>query len=277
MTLAAGLARTATSSAAARSTWISSQCLDELLRSVEAPIQHWLEEHSRDVVLPPDAASPRVLVLNDVIERDDLTIEIRITAFDQLGMAPLVLLRGGSPLRLALTDDMRRFVDAVHPPNGSPLGVDQFISFGHDQALRVFPTAQDGEIAAIGELINTHEDLPARININTAPALLLAHALRVAGRSDGAMITNARTEGRQASIASGSRSGQIDSGDVLLVAASDLWSFKIDVSIDGVRRSWWCVYQHQTSRTLDRDRRSSQNGASRWLCVQRLLITEPPP
>lgn len=64
----------------------------DALKSADEPILAWLERASQRVVLPPDAISPRVLIIDDnwMIPSESRTLDcsLRITAFDQLGMIP---------------------------------------------------------------------------------------------------------------------------------------------------------------------------------------------
>jgi hypothetical protein len=107
----------------------------DLLDAADAPIQHWLEHESSTVILPPDVTVPEVPVLHDSWDDEDDTgtIQMTITAFDQLGMVPMQTARSGSPRRLTLPTNVTSVLDRLELPPASdttPLGLDLVEAFG---------------------------------------------------------------------------------------------------------------------------------------------------
>lgn len=257
----------------------------DVLHASEAPIQHWLESKSSKVVLPPDVVVPAVPVLNDRWVSAEDTIELVITAFDQLGMAPLQVARSGSPLRLALPMEVAMLVDRLDlppPSEPTPLGLDivtpAIMAVDEDTStVAVFPQVPMGGRGrgqadiAVGGLVATHNREPIRININTSPRPLLEAALRAGGRGGLDSILASRSEGTIAVVAEEDQTPARNSetgNEILapqLVTVSDSWSFRIDITIGRLKRSWWNVYQPGPD-----DPETPQQ--ERWRCVQRLPI-----
>lgn len=290
VTVAAGTTRLAATSTLQARGHDETLLADELLRSADAPILHWLATESGQVVLPDDVEAPVVDVLHDVWAIGDESFEMRITAWDQLGMIPLERVAKGSPLRLALPEEVRRAVDALESANSAEPGLDLFVD--REEMLRAFPRADRADpkvfqvgqtagaassgrpddeqqpqlVSGIGAFIATHNRDPVRINVNTAPMPLVEAALRTAGRGGLDVIRANRREGRASNAPSGSTSHRQDEERrVLIVGSSDTWAFRIDLRVNRTQRSWWCVYERGT----DASRRGTP-----WRCVQRLLITE---
>jgi hypothetical protein len=274
----------------------ASQLADDLLRAADRPIEHWLNIDASKVVLPPDAATPGVVILHDQWTVPDRTrLELKITAFDQCGMVPMQqLARAGSPLRLALDAQTLEELDSMSggafAPE-TPLGLDMLAAEWVTPAdgpppMAVFPAIPDkGAIAleadpvsggappdhatlgvrALGGLVATHNRDPVRINISTAPLPLVRAAMRAAGQSvDIDAIIDARRHGRSAVTISGTGRAGGASDVPQIVTSSDRWAFRIDVRAGLLRRSWWAVYAPAT------DRRNYHA----WTCVQRLMIND---
>jgi hypothetical protein len=242
---------------------------DGILLAAEAPILDWLLESSSTIVLPSAVSEPAVEVLRDIIQVEGLGIEIVLTAWDQLGMAPLELVQRGSPLRLALNYDVCAAIDGLDIEEKNALGIDLFLHHDHSRA-RGFPSAlnsSSGERAtAIGAVIASHNSAPHRINIHTAAAPLLQAASRMAAIDGVEVVLAARDKAQRSSMGRSSAPSQ-DGHDVLLVEESDMWAFRIDIAVGEVHRSWWCVYSRATKDGAAQRRES-------WSCIQRLLIVE---
>ncbi len=234
--------------------------LEDLLGELEAPIGQWLAATSARVVLGPDSSSPAVEVLDEVLVIEGHpAVRVRVSAFDQCGMVPWVLVGVDRALTLSLPNELQRLV----LPPGSP-GLDVLVDSG---AGRVFPreTLERHAPGAVGELIASHNPRPGgwdsrpALNVNTAPPALLAGAMRSAGRGGLEAIRRSRSDGRP--FTSFRDLGGRDSGsDALrLVSSSGAWAFRIDLRAPTLARSWWAVYVMH---------------GSEWRRVQRLAITE---
>ena len=262
---------------------------DDLLRATEAPILTWLESESAQVVLPPEVETPQIGVLHDAWSDGKRAYELDITAWDQCGMVPIQLARSGSPLRLALPADVRRALDRVKIKPNEPPGLDLFLANldATDNEISVFPRAysteplvfvdalnptdrEDGDPqqpstkaqplpVAVGAFVATHSGGGGRINVNTAPSDVVKHALRAAGRGGLALVLAARAEGRSVPLADLPASSNSIRTAPQIVGSSLSWSFRIDVRVGPLRRSWWTIYV---------------KARSTWKCVQRLAIAE---
>ncbi|MEE9128650.1 MAG: hypothetical protein V3T84_01425 [Phycisphaerales bacterium] len=268
---------------------------DDLLRATEAPIIAWLESESAQVVLPPEVEAPRIGVLHDTWSDGKRAYEVDITAWDQCGMVPIQLARSGSPLRLALPADVRRALDQVKIKPNEPPGLDLFLAAADatDDELKVFPRADSTEPLvfvdalnpairedvdpqprslkaqpiplAVGAFVATHSGGGGlsgggdRINVNSAPPEVLKQALRAAGRGGLKLVLAARAEGRSASLGDLRVSSSSSRAAPQIVGSSLAWSFRIDVQVGPLRRSWWAVYVKTRSS---------------WECVQRLAIAQ---
>lgn len=288
ITAAATLARLASTAKTQRVVAMHSIVADDLLRAAQPPILNWLASKSSTVVLPPDATSPQVQVLHDVWVIDAIDHELRITAWDQCGMVPISVARSGSPLRLALPDEVKRVLDQVTISRDQPPGLDLFLAVQHTRvAIGVFPKPTGSEPLVferaggqeptpppaesspaeqpaalsippvIGAYLATHN--PGRINVNTAAMELVEAALRLAGRGGLEHIVAARTQGRLASLSALSPTADPHSAAPRIAARSNTWAFRIDLRVGMLRRSWWSIYRQSRSE---------------WECVQRLAIPE---
>ena len=254
---AAGLARVATVARLHSETARRGAAADTLLNAADAPILDWLHRHAGRIVLAPETASPRVLVLDDAMEFAGLPCRISIIAFDQCGMAPASW--HGATLPGDILDQLRRTGDAFTSNPGLDL-------LGGTVARPAFPGSQATSILAVGELLATHNPprpgRPPVVNVNTAPIALLRPVYAAWGLGGLEAVIDARAAGRAASP--GVRSAPNEAplggdGAPLPVAMSGVWAFRIDCAAGGVRRSWWCVYA---------------DTGSHWERVQRLAIAE---
>lgn len=288
VTACAALARLSVASSLNKSLSYKQSICRDLLTVADAPIEAWLERDSHAVVLAPDVTEPRVEVLHDLIHLDGVTLELHIAAWDQCGMAPLSLTKRGSLLRGALPEQIIRAIDSTRGAAGGSVdpspGLDLFDrSNPYPQSPttepRVFgPTGNWASLGsgkyrsapALGALVATHNppgqergsktqtSTPGAINLNTAPMPLIEAAMRMAGRRGIERIRDARERGEPAP-ALGEPVAEPLPNAPRLVAASDAWSFRIDVAAGSAKRSWWAVYTRE------------QGG---WRCVQRLTITQ---
>lgn len=287
VTASVSLARLASTNRMQRKLDRAAILADDLLRATGAPILTWLESESAQVVLPPEAEAPRIGVLHDAWSDGELPYELDITAWDQCGMVPINLARSGSPLRLALSADVRRVLDQVDIKPNEPPGLDLFLGrvISTDVDMKVFPRAdstaplvffdalnpasredehpqqpssQTQPIPlAVGAFVATHSG--GRINVNTAPPDLVKHALRAAGRGGFELVLAARAEGRPVPLGDLRVSSSSSRAAPQIVGSSVAWSLRIDVQVGPLRRSWWAVYV---------------KARSTWECVQRLAITQ---
>jgi len=220
---------------------------DDLLRAAEAPIQHWLTSSAPSAVLPLDAEEPRFEVLRDSITLGEFEAELTITAFDQFGMVPWHLAGSASPLASFIPVEAVRLARRDEESE-LPLGLDVFKHQDLPVGWRVYPVAvMDADRhTAIGALVATHNDSGGdsggrgRINVNTAPRKLLEAAMLDAGRGGIESMLDSRENGKAASFAS--HSSRHAQQSITLVSTSDVWSFRIDLRVGPVTRSWWCVY-----------------------------------
>ncbi|MFG0243492.1 MAG: hypothetical protein ACF8R9_11970 [Phycisphaerales bacterium JB054] len=254
-TAAAGLARVATAARLHAQSARRAAAADALLDAAEPPILDWLHRHAGRAVLPPEAASPRVAVLDDAVEFGGQRCRLSITAFDQCGMAPASW--RGAMIPADILDALERAgeVFTEHP------GLDLLTG-----ARPTYPGAQESPIPAVGELLATHNPprpgRPPAVNINTAPIPLFEAVYAARGLGGLEAVLEARAAGRVASpgaLKAPRDDPRIDEDIPLPVAMSGAWAFRIDCVAGGLRRSWWCVYA---------------DTGSNWERVQRLAIDE---
>lgn len=298
VTASVNLARLASTTKMQRKLDRAAILADDLLRATEAPIIAWLESESAQVVLPPEVEAPRIGVLHDAWSDGKLPCEVDITAWDQCGMVPIQLARSGSPLRLALPADVRRALDQVKIKPNEPPGLDLFLErvISSDGDIRVFPRSLHTQplvfkdpfapsaaqpsvdddrsqadptatstVPAVGALVATHSGGASggggggRINVNTAPPDVVKHALRAAGRGGLALVLAARAGGRSVPLGDLRVSSSSSRAAPQIVGSSVAWSFRINIRVGPLRRSWWAVYVKSRST---------------WECVQRLAIAQ---
>lgn len=267
----------------------------DLIEPIDQIILQWLKSEAGDIVLPPHAAEPMVAVLHDVISSETIAIEITITAWDQCGMAPLDMLRSGLPVRGALPPSVLDHLDDSDAPQDAASGLDLFVN--HDRrrpaAIAIFPAPPEtppmiftsdqadtaaeaisgghrsaqpaGEVSGVGGVVATHNPAPSPINVNTAPRPVLEAIMRDLGRGGIEQIMTSRENSKKAAAAGAPRRDEDRSAAAHLVDQSSAWAFRIEVTVDSFRRSWWAVY---SNRDQERSRRTT------WKCVQRIAITE---
>lgn len=255
VTAAAGLARVATAARLHAESARRAAVADALLDAAEAPILDWLHHHAGRTVLPPEAGSPRVAILDDAVEFGGQQCRITVTAFDQCGMMPASW--RGAILPADVLDALDRAGEAfkAHP------GLDLLAC---DRPT--YPGAQESPVPAVGEVLATHNPPRAgkvsAVNVNTGPIPLLEAVYAARGLGGLEAVLEARAAGRVASpgaLKAPQDDPRIDEDIPLPVAMSGAWAFRIDCVAGGLRRSWWCVYA---------------DTGSNWERVQRLAIDE---
>ncbi|QKK07542.1 MAG: hypothetical protein HND58_04750 [Planctomycetota bacterium] len=261
VTAAAGLARVAATARQRHETVTSQQHTGRLLEGSEAPILDWLHRHAGRLVLPPDAGSPRFLVLDDEIELGGDSCRLTITAFDQCGMVPST--ENGGRLASFLPNGVHRALTAAGPDWLEHPGLDVLAAVAGDQ-VPVFPPAGTHDTGALGEHLASHNPArpgrPAVLNVNTAPLDLIVAVYAADDLGSIEAIADARAQGRPASPGA-SRAPRSGGGgpSIVPVSMSTAWAFRIDCRSGHVIESWWCVYT---------------DTGSNWERVQRLAITE---
>ncbi len=276
MSAAVVAARVATDSTLLRNLDLGESIADDAGRAVNARIEDWLCQDSGNAVAPVDATEPAVPVMTCRIATGDTEVAIRITAYDQHGMVPWTsAFKDDAIARSALPDDVRDAIGRSKVPKGVPPGIDlasssadhahfprhpdmPVVEFGPVKRFANSRTNDDGDQHAdsLATLVATHLEGPARINVNTAPMPLIEAAERLTQRSVSGAVRAARTEGRRASIPAGATGTRADTG-AQFVGSSDTWSFRIDIDVGPVCRSWWATYK---------------DTGEGWACVQRLRI-----
>lgn len=223
--------------------------------SAETPVLAWLEQESRRTVLPPDAP-PMVRVLDDRFTLAGLPAHVRVTAWDQTGMAPAVDAAAMPSFTPLLTRPQRRAARwvGVEAP-----GLDLA-----DNSVAVFPSPDQPD--ALGARIATHNPPPASgrqrggpspaINIHTAPEPLLRAAYEHLGVPGLDAVLRARRAGERLE---GQTGRAADPGGLRLIGSSTAWGVRTDATVGGLRASVWSVY------TLR---------AGTWVREQRLVIAE---
>jgi hypothetical protein len=256
---------------------------DDFLRATEAPILHWLKTKSASVVLSPEVKAPSIEVLHDRSVETGTAISIQIVAFDQCGMVSIARVHSGSLVRLALPQNIVSAIDRLELSKDEALGLDLF-NRAETQGISVFPTSGGSEPqlfgdashpgdrdskanvepgVSIGSCVSTHGPDSGLFNVNTTPIDILEAAMRDAGMGGIEQIRAARANGKSATAPSSAVLLRDRNRDhqrrIQLFAKSSIWSFRIDIHVGPLRRSWWAVYTQ---------------GAKGWECVQRLAITE---
>jgi len=252
---------------------------DDLSRACDRPIQNWLETKSAKVVLPSTAARPCVEVLHDEWSAHGQQYEVAITAFDQCGMAPIGIARSGSPLRSSLPSEVLRRLDAVSITADFVAGLDLFVDLlDEHRESSPFPCSTVADKSAmascLGAMIATHNRDPVRINVNTAPIELVQAALAMSGRGGIQQIIAARDQGKQAFAAGGSMDAQSSKFALQLVSASTIWSFRVDIRVGPVLRSWWEIYEPRRREILQPSNSKAKSSQRKWECTQRLVVTQ---
>jgi hypothetical protein len=270
---------------------------DDVAASLAPRIVRWLVTESQRAVVPPDDKMPAIGITDETVDLGDgKGMRVRVTAFDQHGMVPWGEALAGGPMsghlspgtieaiRLAprtagdapvppgldLLDGVgSRAVWPAHAPLESGSVTRRFSGVAGMSDSDDTASADDGPRArhAIATLVATHvPGQRAAINVNTAPRELVAMAEALTGRSVWSVVEEARRQGKPASVGAFANVGSPEpaSSDVeaaslpTFIASSDVWSFRVDVTIDRARSAWWLTYVR------------SDRG---WTLRQRLRIT----
>ncbi|MCB9844657.1 MAG: hypothetical protein H6811_01540 [Phycisphaeraceae bacterium] len=218
------------------------QTLD-LLRASEAPILDWLDREARVLVLPADSRWPCALVLDDAWSIESTAWRVRIEAWDQCGLPSLAAMRERTELRALLPRD--EAVVLVSWPGAMVSSLDELepLASALDRAL--FPSMRRAapELGSILSAGPNRGSASAPINVNTAPAALLEAVSYASPDVRIQEILDARARGERTATAGG-RAG----AGSTLICDSNVWSFRVEVTIGTVSRAWWCTYAFSGSR-----------------------------
>lgn len=246
--------------------------VEDLLVAAEAPIEEWLKKRAPSLVLPPESQFPAALVLDERIGNGDDGRHLKIAAWDQLGLIPLALARGASPLRLAMPREVTSALDrgprrdrlpgldwyADHDPRGGawsegPFPPAPLVETTDGRTVIEWPATTS---TAIGASIATHGS--GAINVSTAPIKVIEAALRELGRSGIEPIIAARAKGEAVPLpASGRPLKRGEKAPFEMVSKSDCFAFRIDARAGAAARSWWAIYGEDDGR---------------WRLLQRMVI-----
>lgn len=261
VTAAAGLARVAATARLRHDAAATTRLARELLDAVDAPVLDWLHRHAGRLVLPPDAVSPRFLVLDDTLDLGGVPCRLTITAFGQCGMVPVAEADGR--LAAMLPGDAHRLLARAGSVWTDRPGLDVLVAVSGG-ADPVFPGEATAALRAIGECVATHNPSHrgrvASLNVNTAPLDLVAAVYAAHGLGGIDAVAEARAQGRVVSpgTARAPRSNATRPA-IVPVSMSTAWAFRVDCRAGSTHESWWCVYA---------------DTGSNWERVQRLAITE---
>lgn len=227
--------------------------VNDLFLAADSPIRAWLEERSPYAVVDPTIDAPMLLVCDDRIEIPNKSIRVRICAWDQQGMIP----RNFEELGLTCKFKASEINWLETPTPGLDL---------QTAGSTAFPSVKHP--SAIGGLAATHHPWPSlsgttrsrtgvAININTAPISLIEEVFVSYNLGDPIDIFEKRANHEMARVPLSAQNAQ--QSNIRLVSTSRVWSMRVDVWIDTIRRSCWCVYANQ---------------GGQWRLVQRLIIAD---
>lgn len=249
---------------ATRTESLNAAIAEDLLRQADRLSEAWLAETSSSIVLPPESQSPRISVATHELQLAGRPVTLALTAFDQNGMVPLA--DAPSSLLSTLPPDVRSLRDRlVRGSIQGPHGLDQIASLLDYRSERlVFPIGASrdvpGTLLAFGEFLGTHSGgSRIAINPNTAPIPLVAAALREAALGGIEHVIEARSRAKPVPLGDlvslGDTAGE---RSLEFVSSSQSWAIRVDITVGGLRQSWWTVWQGR---------------GSRWSMVQRLRVT----
>ncbi|HMN96844.1 MAG TPA: hypothetical protein PKC43_10220 [Phycisphaerales bacterium] len=205
----------------------------DLADSAEAALLHWLTHESAGVVLPVDATTPAVVVLDDRFQLDGRDVFLHVVAFDQLGMSAWDAIRDGTGVDGAHPPWLRSALEAADArlDGSASRGLDALVNAVEREGAILYPAISGGAprgrrtgasveradgsgradvtgqaTAAIGALVATHAASQPSLNVNTAPMTLIEAALRRGQRGGIEAIRIARSEGRHAELGLPARS-----------------------------------------------------------------------
>lgn len=209
------------------------------------------------------AAAASLLVRGLTLERAHHSISLQeAIALDALKSAeePIRAWLGRASQRVVLTPDTAspqvRIVDDDWPVAHSERTLDCSLHITAFDQLGMIPTAQAAD--AMDELLAASHNPPrpgdsTRININTAPRDVLEELLPRSTPNALRSILTTRRQGTSASPAG------LAASPIRFTTRSNVWSFRIDVSVGRVHRSWREVWH---------------NTGSQWRRIQRNAITD---
>ena len=222
---------------------INERRADDLLRSCEPVVTEWLAKHAPRAAVDPESSEPKVEIASiEWTASDGTECFVRAAAWDLLGMLPPET-NSSTPLWLAVDPLLRDFErgDAGSmceissaPVSVYPLTDEYKLALGSQ--LSIYPRSDSRRTLNTPTTPTT-----PTININTAPRPLLETALRLAQRGDIASILTARADGRPAPAPP--RIADDGESFVELTGRSTLWAVRTDAAANGLRRSWWTVYE----------------------------------
>lgn len=223
----------------------------------ERAIEDWLQKESGDVVLPPDVTEPRIEILSDRWIANNTELSISIVAFDERGKVPLDAARRGTSLARELPSSITTLLSKLRIPADSSPGLDRFVGLGQ----LVFPKTTDhgnDRNLAIGSFVATHAFGQIQLNASTAPITLIENVLRERGETGIDMIVEARRDNKKPILPKRPAETERDLTLPKVLDHSDAYSFRIDLAVGMLRKSYWCVFVKEGS----------------WRCTQRLSIGE---
>ncbi len=236
--------------------------IDGSMPTFEARIQTWLADEAAGIVLPIDAAAPSTDVDQLAWNEGSRRASVSITAFDLRGMLPVATVRD-TPLGQRMLPERSAQIRDVPSEQAAALGLDGWSNRAvlTGEPSWYPPMAADERLGPqSGALIAfdlAELDLPAILNVNTAPWPIVESVARASGLSGVERLAEARKNGESPSVPAGAaidRTGRQDSArEITLTSTSDAWAFRIDAASGPARRSWWLVYvQDQQGWRLSR-------------------------
>lgn len=265
--LAVGLAQLAISAQLNDGLHEDEQSAHRLLLQVErGPILHWLRTESAQTVVDPDLPTPRVDVLQESWEFQNVQYHVQVSAWDQCGMIDIGSIQHGSPLRSVIpTEIYSRLSGRRSEFELMRAGLDEFMSLDDVESrhrLQVFPEADADDVEYLGAWIATHCGRSGPVvNVNTAPPQLLEAAMELAGRGSHETILAARQRGEPSPLPFAAHNSDHQSSDERFVphfvSASTVWAVRFDIGVGMAKCSWWAVYEYDRNE---------------WKCVQRIAI-----
>ncbi len=225
--------------------------IDSSLPAFEARIEAWLTDGSAGIVLPIDAAEPRIAVDQLVWNNGTREASLTITACDLRGMLPVAIVRD-TPLGQRALTELSSYLRRTPSDQAIELGLDGWseraVLIG-DQSWYPSRAQESTDGPRPGALIAfdlAELELPAILNVNTAPWPMVETVARSTGLSGVERVAEARRNGETSSAPVSASSirpdGHGPANKIKLTASSDAWAFRIDAASGPARRSWWYVY-----------------------------------
>lgn len=229
------------------------QLLDEVRTVAESLAERWLAEDAAQAVASLEI--PSITVLEDRIPIGEDKVIVSIIAFDRQGMLSMEAAKSvvGSRALARLSPGVKARLETIASEARRATGLDDLAQLLNSNS-QVYPSADDKSPAV--EAIGAFIAMPASgvenaININTAPARLLEAVMRDLGRGGIEELLEARDQGAwtaTTNLAPGAEETSGGGDGFRLTDASSGWSFRIDLEIEGLRRSWWLVYDLEQGR-----------------------------